>query len=167
MHPLIKVGTGLVALISLIFVLNNPIENIPPLGKFLSPYTGYAALLNSDELPTGELNFDSLTEPVEVVWDTLRIPHIFAKNEHDLFFVQGYVMAFDRLWQMEFQTIVSEGRLSEIVGSKAIEYDKFHRRIGMKHGAINSLNTIKNDTLVYNMLLAFSDGINKYIYEVY
>jgi len=65
MPPLIKVGTGLVALISLIFVLDNPIGNIPPLGKFLSPYTGYATLLNSDEVPTGELNFDSLSDKPE------------------------------------------------------------------------------------------------------
>ena len=163
MHPLIKVGTGLVVLISLIFVLNNPIENIPPLGKFLSPYTGYATLINSDKLPAGELHFDSLTEPVEVVWDTLRLPHIFAKNEHDLYFIQGYVMAFDRLWQMEFQTHAASGRLSEIVGEKAKGYDQFQRRIGMVYGAKNTLETLKEDEEFYPNLLAFTEGINTYI----
>mgnify|MGYP001161921703 FL=1 len=163
MHPIIKAGVGLVTLISLILVLNKPIGNIPPLGKFLSPFTGYAALLNSDELPTGELNFDALTEPVEVVWDTLRIPHIFANNEHDLFFVQGYVMAFDRLWQMEFQAHAAGGRLSEIVGEKAIGYDQFQRRIGMVYGAKNTLAVLEKDTELYPNLLAFTAGINAYI----
>jgi len=163
MYTFIKAGVGLTTLISLIFVLNNPIGNSPPLGKFLSPYTGYARLLNSDELPAGELHFDSLIEPVEVVWDTLRIPHIFAKNEHDLFFVQGYVMAFDRLWQMEFQTHAAGGRLSEIVGEKAKGYDQFQRRIGMVYGAKNTLALLEKDTELYPNLLAFTAGINAYI----
>ena len=53
-------------------------------------------------------------------------------------------MAKDRLWQMEFQSIVASGRLSEIVGKKALDVDKFHRRIGIKYGAENSINTVKN-----------------------
>ena len=51
-----------------------------------------------------------------IIWDERRIPHIFAKNDKDLFFVQGYIHAFDRLWQMEFQTMAAGGRLSEIIG---------------------------------------------------
>ena len=163
MHPIAKAGLSLTVLFTLAFVLNNSLGDIPPLGKFLSPYTGYASLVNSDKLPSGELNLDSLIEPVEVVWDTLRIPHIFAKNEHDLYFMQGYVMAFDRLWQMEFQTHAASGRLSEIVGEKAKGYDQFQRRIGMVYGAKNTLEVLKQDEEYYPNLLAFTEGINTYI----
>ena len=163
MRPIAKAGLGLTVLLTLTFVLNNSLGDIPPLGKFLSPYTGYASLVNSDKLPAGELNLDSLIEPVEVVWDTLRIPHIFAKNEHDLYFIQGYIMAFDRLWQMEFQTHAASGRLSEIVGEKAKGYDQFQRRIGMVYGAKNTLEVLKQDEEYYPNLLAFTEGINTYI----
>ena len=152
--------------ISTILLFNFNFFNLPPMGNFLDPFQGYMQLSNSDRLPNENLLFNELNDTVTVIWDDLRIPHIFAKNEHDLYFTQGYVMAKDRLWQMEFQANVSAGRLSEIVGAKALEYDKFHRRIGIKYGAINSLNTIKNDTVIYNMLVAFSDGINKYINQL-
>ena len=60
-----------------------------------------------------------LESPVTVIFDTLRIPHIFAENDIDLYFAQGYIMASERLWQMEFQTHAASGRLSEIIGEKA------------------------------------------------
>ena len=71
MQPLIKAGICLTTLISIIFVLNKPIGSIPPLGKFLSPYTGYTSLIHSDKLPAGELHFDSLSEPVSYTHLTL------------------------------------------------------------------------------------------------
>ena len=52
----------------------------------------------------------------EIIIDENHIPHIFAKNDNDLCFAQGYITAFDRLWQMEFQTMAAAGRLSEIIG---------------------------------------------------
>ena len=98
--------------ISIIYLFNNRIESIPPLGKFLNPFTGYLNLSNSDELPKNNIFFDELTDSVTIIWDDLRIPHIYSKNEYDLYFSQGYIMAKDRLWQMEFQLLVAEGRLS-------------------------------------------------------
>ena len=152
--------------ISIIYFFNTKIFSIPPLGKFLDPFNGYLYLSNSDDLPKNDIMFNQLTDSVTIVWDDLRIPHIFSKNESDLYFSQGYIMARDRLWQMEFQTIVAEGKLSEIVGKEALQIDTFHRRIGIKYGALNSLNAIKNDTVIYNMLNSFSSGINAYIKDL-
>ena len=160
---IISIFTIVLINISIIYFFNTRIISIPPLGKFLDPYNGYLHLTNSDNLPENNILFEELTDSVTIIWDDLRIPHIFSKNEHDLYFSQGYAMARDRLWQMEFQSIVADGRLSEIVGMRALDIDKFHRRIGIKYGAINSLNIIKNDTVIYNMLTAFSNGINSYI----
>jgi len=149
--------------ITIVYLLNIKINNIPPIGKFFNPFTGYLALSNSDNLPKDNLYFDSLSDTVNIIWDDLRIPHIFAKSKHDLYFTQGYIMAKDRLWQMDFQALVAGGRLSEVIGKDALEIDKFHRRIGIKYGAKNSLEIIKKDTIIYNMLLSFSSGINAYI----
>jgi acyl-homoserine lactone acylase PvdQ len=60
---------------------------------------------------------------VEIIRDTQGIPHIYAQNDDDLFFAQGYVMAQDRLWQLEMWRRWREGRLAEIFGPKAFDYD--------------------------------------------
>ena len=72
---------------------------------------------------SGELDVPGLRESVEVIRDEWGIPHIYAQNDDDLFLAQGYVMAQDRLWQMEMWRRWHEGRLSEIFGPEAFNYD--------------------------------------------
>jgi penicillin amidase len=91
------------------------------------------------------------------------IPHIFAQNDHDLYYAQGYVTAMHRLWQMDFQTRFAAGRISEVVGEKAIEVDKYQRRMGMVYGAEKSLEGMMADPNSREMLLAYTEGINDYI----
>ena len=159
---MLKKISGIASTIFLITALNIPLYNLPPLGKFLDPFNGYSALINTDKIKSA-LIFPELHSPVEVIYDSLRIPHIFADNEHDLFFIQGYVTAFDRLWQMDFQTYAGGGRLSEIIGDKAIGYDRFQRRIGMVYAAQNTLEEVKKDSHSYTNLIAYTNGINRYI----
>ena len=155
------VGIGLSSLI--ILLLNNTAVLSVPLGKLLNPFNGYAALIKSDELPMGNMIFQGLIDTVNVKWDELRIPHIQAKNELDLYFMQGYVMAFERLWQMEFQTHAAAGRISEIIGPDALDYDRFQRRIGMVYGAQKTLDAVQKNQKTYQLLQAFTNGINLYI----
>jgi len=143
--------------------LNQKHGSTPPLGKLLNPFHGFLALVNSDIHVTQELFFEELNNEVKVIIDKDHIPHIFAENEYDLFFAQGYITAFDRLWQMEFQTLASAGRLSEIVGSKAISYDQYQRRIGMVFAAENALTETKKYPNIYSGIEAYADGINAYI----
>jgi len=152
-----------VVTIFVVYIFDNKLGDLPPLGKFIDPYHGYLALHNSDQLPDTHILFDSLIDSVNVTWDERRIPHIFAKNEHDLFFVQGYVHAFDRLWQMEFQVMAAGGRLSEVIGSKALDYDRFQRRLGMMRGAENVQDFYQSDPTMLHSLQAYTDGINAYI----
>ena len=146
----------------LVNIFNKKISILPPLGKFLSPYNGYLALVNSDRLPDNK-KFKKLNKTVEIKWDDRRVPHIFSDNEHDLFFTQGYIHAFERLWQMEFQLMAVAGRLSEIIGENAIEFDKFQRRIGMRRGTDEILNLYKSDKEMIAFLNDYKDGINAYI----
>ena len=71
----------------------------------------------------GDLTLEGLNEQVEVVRDQHGIPHIYAQNTDDLFFAQGYVMAQDRLWQLEMWRRWREGHLAEIFGPEACDYD--------------------------------------------
>jgi len=149
--------------IGFIFICNNKIGTMPPLGKFLDPFHGYLALVGSDELPKKPLVLDGLKNEVTIIWDERRIPHIFSQNDHDLYFSQGYIHAFDRLWQLEFQVLAAGGRLSEILGSKYIVYDKFQRKIGMRYGAEKALEVYLNDPEMKMILTAYTNGINTYI----
>jgi penicillin amidase len=149
--------------ICVVYLFDNKLADLPPLGKFFDPFHGYLALHKSDQLPGNDLSFDALLDSVNVTWDERRIPHIFANNEHDLFFVQGYIHAFDRLWQMEFQVMAAGGRLSEIIGIKALDYDRFQRRLGMMRGAENVLDFYQSDPSMLYSLQAYTDGINAYI----
>src|SRR5271156_5254790 len=72
----------------------------------------------------GDFNVPGLREPVEIVRDKWGVTHIYAKNEGDLFFAQGYVAAEDRLWQLYIWRMEHEGRLAEILGPAAFERDR-------------------------------------------
>jgi penicillin amidase len=114
--------------------------------------------------PTEEtLQIAGLHQPVQVVYDEMGVPHVFAKDDHDLYLAQGYLTAKDRLWQMEFQTHFAGGRISEIVGEKGIASDQFQRRMGSVYGAEKSFEGMKEDPAAKTALEAYSDGVNAYI----
>src|SRR5688572_23617411 len=75
----------------------------------------------------GSHQVSGLRAPVEVVRDTWGVPHIYAQSTDDLFFAQGYVMAQDRLWQMEMWRRTAEGRLAEVLGAGAVPRDRHAR----------------------------------------
>ena len=75
----------------------------------------------------GSFKLPGLHQPVEVVRDEWGVPHIYAQNSDDLFFAQGYVMAQDRLWEMEWWRRELEGRLAEVLGPSAFERDRMAR----------------------------------------
>jgi penicillin amidase len=84
----------------------------------------------------GTLTVEGLRAPVEVIRDRWGVPHLFAREEHDLFFAQGFVHAQDRLWQMELNRRVASGRLSEIFGATTLETDRFLRTVGLRRAAL-------------------------------
>ena len=129
-----KLLLSFVLTIGIFFVFNTKIGSLPPLGKFLNPTSGIWQN-ESNESITGEIAIPGLQDKVTVHYDELMIPHVFAQNEHDLYKAQGYLTAKHRLWQLEFQTYAAAGRLSEIVGEAALNYDRSERRRGMGYGA--------------------------------
>lgn len=141
---------------------------IPPLGKFLSPSHGFWQNIepNGYQLPAS-LSLPGLNQPVTVVFDSLMIPHLFAQNDADLYFAQGYITAFHRLWQMEFQTHAAAGRLAEILGSgkddAVLDYDRQQRRLGMVYAAENGLRSMERDSVAKQVVTRYTEGVNAFI----
>jgi len=140
----------------------------PSVAVFLNPATGFWQ--NSDAkniVKEKQLKLKGLQAKVVIKYDENMVPHIFAENDHDLYFAQGYVTASDRLWQMDIQTRQAAGRLSEVIGPKALDIDRYHRRMGMVYGAENSLNEMMKDPVLSVMINAYTDGINTYIHQLW
>ncbi len=148
---------------ALFYLLNNVIGQVPPLGKFLNPFAGFWQNNTSTDEILANHEIPGLHEEVKIVWDDRRVPHIFARNEHDLYLTQGYITARDRLWQMEFQVLGAAGRLSEIIGARTIEYDRFRRRIGMVYAAERGLEMVFANPEAKLSIESFSEGVNAWI----
>ncbi len=114
-------------------------------------------------LPTidGDERLLGLEARAEVLRDAYGVPHVFAANEHDLFFLQGYVTAQDRLFQMDLYRRAAEGRLSEVLGTPTVESDRLMRTIGLARAAQLDLSALQPATLT--LLQAYADGVNKLI----
>src|SRR5690554_5899505 len=145
--------------------LGTNIGKTPSIGQLLSPSHGFWSNIETQPLANKEVVINAIHGKARVIYDENHIPHIFADNEEDLFYAQGYVMAKDRLWQMEFISLVASGRLSEVVGEQALPLDRFHRRIGLKKSAEEALPFMLEDPVIKKTIHAFSKGVNKFISE--
>src|SRR6476469_4812687 len=75
------------------------------------------------QTPVESLTVTGLRAPVEIIRDRSGIPHIYAGNEHDLFYAQGYSAARDRLFQLELWRRQATGTVSELLGKRELERD--------------------------------------------
>jgi penicillin amidase len=148
---------------ALIYCLNRSWGQIPALGKFLDPFHGFWKNATASHGIESSIEIPGLQGEVRVLYDSMLIPHIYASNDHDLYMAQGYVTAQHRLWQMEFQTHAGAGRISELIGDGALDFDRTQRRIGMMFGAERSLKTMENNPVAREAITAYTEGINAYI----
>jgi penicillin amidase len=112
---------------------------------------------------SGTTSIPGLTDQAEVLRDSYGTPHIYASNLYDLFFMQGYVHAQDRWWQMEFMRHVGRGAIQELTGSTPdlLGTDIFLRTVGLRQAAERDFADLDEQARV--LLDAFSDGVNAYI----
>lgn len=162
----IKTSLSGIVLLAVIISLNTKFGSVPPLGKFFDPDAGFWANAETNAPQSQELDIPGLKDEVSVYYDDRRVPHIFAQNEHDLYLAQGYIVARDRLFQMEMQTYDAAGRLAEIVGPSLLNRDKQTRRWGMPYGAERAWQQIQNDPDMLAVIEAYADGVNAYIDEL-
>jgi penicillin amidase len=157
---------SIAAVITTAFILlfNTKLVLKAPLGKLLSPQHGiWQNAEPADADFSATLNFDQLKSNASVYFDERLVPHVFAEDETDAYFIQGYLHAKFRLWQMDFQTMVAGGRAAEVVGEVALNHDREFRRLGMVFAAENSLKKMEEDPTTKASCDAYTAGVNEYI----
>ncbi len=150
--------------IALVIIFNTKWLTPAPLGKLLSPQHGIWQNAESTGADfTLDIKSPQLKGNVSVYLDERLVPHVFAEDENDVFFVQGYLHAKFRLWQMELQTLAAAGRVSEVVGNIASNHDREFRRLGMVSAAEASLKAMEADPVTKAASDAYTSGVNAYI----
>src|SRR5260370_8203990 len=120
-----------------------------------------AVVLAQDSSSGPPVQLPGLTAAARITRDTDGIAHIRAQNEHDLFFLQGYVHAQDRLFQMDVSRREASGTLAELLGSPALPQDVQLRTIGLRRAAVRTLPVISQRTPP--ALQAYPDGVNPFV----
>ena len=110
------------------------------------------------------INLSGLTDEVEVLRDAYGINHIYANNQHDLFFAQGYCAARDRLFQFEVWRRQATGTVAEILGPRELKRD-IGTRLFMYRGDLKTEFEYYHPDGV-EIINAYTDGVNAYIEEV-
>jgi penicillin amidase len=121
----------------------------------LTPLSGLAAT------PAEKLTVPGLTQPVEIIRDHWGIAHIYAKNENDLFFAQGYNAARDRLFELEMWRRQATGTVAEILGPKEIKRDIGNRLFQYRGDMNTELNWYHPHGAA--IIQDFVNGVNAYI----
>jgi penicillin amidase len=112
----------------------------------------------SSSVIRGKLKVPGLQHSVDVLRDRWGVAHIYAQNQHDLFFAQGFVAAQDRLFQMELWKRSGQGRLAEVLGSSALYRDINARLLRYRGDMTSEYESYSPDTK--EILEAFTSGIN-------
>jgi penicillin amidase len=157
-----------VATTGLVVVLNMQLPSgeskTPRLGFFLSPQHGFWQNAEPTDISfNDDIKISGIKSIVDVYFDDRLVPHIYADNNADSYFIQGYIHAKFRLWQMEFQTHAAAGRLCEVVGESFLKTDRYFRRLGMVSGAEKSLKEMEANPDTREACDSYTAGVNAYI----
>jgi penicillin amidase len=96
-----------------------------------------------------------------ISFDAESILHVHANNEHDLYFLQGWVHARERLFQMDFHRRVASGTFAELVGTAAMPTDVLFRTLGLRRAAQRSYDAASERTR--SALQAYAEGVNAWV----
>lgn len=118
-------------------------------------------LFLSKPIYSGELSLSCLDEPVRVIYDKAGIPHIYAQSLADGYRALGYLMAQERVVQMQMMLRIASGTLSEVIGKMGLEVDIFMRKIGLRRKAAILASLLEEDAHI--CLESYCEGLNEYL----
>jgi penicillin amidase len=122
---------------------------------------GWSHLRQSLPLRQGTIAAPQLAQDVRIARDAQGVAHISARTDRDAFFAMGYAHAQDRMWQLELQRRIAQGRLSEVFGKSSVEQDIWFRTLGLERSARAAWATLSPEAK--SSLQAYTDGINHWL----
>jgi len=148
-----KVAKGLLILFGILIVLGGIV------------FLGIQTAVNRPQPDHDDtITVQGLTDEVTIYRAEMGVPRIYASNDADAYFAQGYVTAQDRFWQMEWWRHQGQGRLAEIIGDAGVPFDEFIRTAGWNRMAEDSTAyMMEEEPEFYDIMLAYSAGVNAYI----
>jgi Protein related to penicillin acylase len=120
-----------------------------------------AAVSGFGQIAATDIKVDGLKDRAKVMRDSRSIPYIEAKTDADLYFMQGYTTASDRLWQMDLLRRVARGETAELFGRATLEEDKKWRRYGFAGISEQSVQYLEPELRA--ALENYARGVNAYI----
>jgi len=160
-----RLGAGLAVIVLIVLI-----GVFTPLITLLNPATGVAQNAANLAVVNRHYRVNGLTNTATIIQDVNGVYHIYASNNHDLFFALGYIQAENRLFQMEVFALTGLGNVSTMLGSSYDSYDRFWTTIGAPLTAMEDWERVlanasvnPTDNLTATALEAYSEGVNAYI----
>ena len=158
---------GAVCLAGAIVAGTVPLGPLPALGSLLDPIHGIWAVARGAELPrSARGRIPGLRARVDVRYDSRGVPHIFAGSEDDAYRALGFVVARDRLFQIEVQVRAGAGTLSELIGAPGLPADRQMRHMGLPAAARLAYARLDTTSTASHVLRAYADGVNAWIAQM-
>lgn len=148
---------------ALLIFLSNHWGDIPPLGHLLNPFDGLWKRPTQLRLKNELVIAPALKAPAQVIWDKEKVPHIQAESAADLYWVQGYLHASQRLFQMDVQTRGGGGELSELLGIRTKVMDEMLVAVGLREASRKINKRMLEDAELKEILEAYVAGVNFWI----
>ena len=121
----------------------------------------YYMLIKPHPEYSGEYFVKGIENNIEIYRDEYAIPYIFAETDYEAAFALGYVHAQERLFQMDIVRRAGQGRLSEVLGTRTIPFDKMFKTLGLYKHVVENYN--KYNPEVIAVLEYYSNGVNSFI----
>ena len=109
----------------------------------------------------GKMSIQGLKGPVEILRDCWGVPHIYARNENDVVFAQGFVHAQERLWQMDVIRRLVSGRLAEVAGAPILATDRGMRCLCLYKIAEEEARLVSGE--LGSLMESYCAGVNAWI----
>jgi penicillin amidase len=163
-RPLLRRVPAALALAGLAWAGARGAGPVPPLGPLVDPWRGAWGLAASADFPRdAEASLPGLGAEVRIRYDDRAVPHIFAGSETDAIRALGYVVARDRLFQLDLLSRAGDGTLTELLGPRALPLDRETRGLGMSRAVTTLASSVPDTGAAAAYLAAYAAGVNAYL----
>lgn len=154
----------LISLAALYGGLGRSLDGLNAIGELIAPSRGFWRHRPTDAEDLKRRLAVAVQEaglkPVEIEIDSDDVPHLTSESHDALYFAQGFVTSYYRLWQMDLLSRFTAGRVAELLGPKAIPIDRFFRRMRLPRAGELSANVMMADPITRAPIAAYTRGVN-------